>query len=78
MFDGVCLPVCLSFCVCVRVRTCVCCVCACDVAGISYSMDESERAATMSRIETKKSKEKKNYLSALPASSEEILEGQFS
>jgi hypothetical protein len=41
-----------------------------------YNLEETERAATMSRIETKKSKEKKNsYLSALPASSEEILEG---
>ncbi len=53
--------------------TCVTpCVC---LLGISYSMDEPERSATMSRIETKKSKEKKSYLSTLPASSEEILEG---
>ena len=40
-------------------------------------MDEQERSATMSRIETKKSKEKKSYLSALPASSEELLEGRM-
>jgi len=44
-------------------------------AGIAYSMDDPERSATMSRIETKKSKEKKSILSTLPASSEEILEG---
>ena len=38
-------------------------------------MDDPERSATMSRIETKKSKEKKSILSTLPASSEELLEG---
>lgn len=48
----------------------------CYSSGISYSVDEAERSATMSRIETKKSKEKKSYLSAVPASSEELLEGQ--
>lgn len=47
------------------------------VLGMTYNMEETERSATMSRIETKKMKEKKNntYLSALPTSSEEILEG---
>lgn len=50
-----------------------------STTGMAYNMDETERSATMSRIETKKMKEKKNhsYLSALPASSEEILEGMF-
>lgn len=49
------------------------------IAGMAYNMEEPERSATMSRIETKKMKEKKNnsYLSALPASSEELLEGVY-
>lgn len=48
-----------------------------SAVGMAYGLDETERSATMSRIETKKMKEKKNhaYLSALPASSEELLEG---
>ena len=53
----------------------------CDVfvaSGMSYNLEETERAATMSRIETKKMKEKKgSYISPLPASSEELLEGTY-
>ena len=46
------------------------------IVGMSYNVEEAERSATMSRIETKKMKDKKStFFTTLPTSSEEILEG---
>ena len=46
--------------------------------GITYiPVIEEDRAATMSRIETRKNKKGGLQMNVLPASSEEMLEGMY-